>query len=37
VLASGAEPGRDALVFFRGSFCQSPLERTLRPSGAATP
>jgi flavin reductase len=37
VLASGAEPERDALVFFRGSFCQSPLDRTLRPSRAATP
>jgi flavin reductase len=37
VVASGAEPERDALVFFRGSFCQSPLDRTLRQSEAATP
>ena len=37
VLASESEPDQDALLFFRGKFCRSPLDRTLRPSGAATP
>jgi flavin reductase (DIM6/NTAB) family NADH-FMN oxidoreductase RutF len=36
VLASGAEPERDALLFFRGGFCHSPHDRTPRPHEART-
>ena len=36
VLASGAEPERDALMFFRGSFCRSPQDRMPRPQEART-
>jgi flavin reductase (DIM6/NTAB) family NADH-FMN oxidoreductase RutF len=37
VLASGAEPERDALMFFRGGFCRSPHDRTPRSQEARTP
>jgi flavin reductase (DIM6/NTAB) family NADH-FMN oxidoreductase RutF len=37
VLASGAEPDRDALLFFRGGFCQSPRVRASRSQEARTP
>lgn len=37
VLASGAEPEREALMFFRGSFCQSPHDRMPRSQEARTP
>jgi flavin reductase (DIM6/NTAB) family NADH-FMN oxidoreductase RutF len=30
VLASGAEPQRDALLFFRGGFSRSPRDKTAR-------
>jgi flavin reductase len=30
VLASGAEPERDALLFFRGRFCRAAHDRTPR-------
>jgi flavin reductase (DIM6/NTAB) family NADH-FMN oxidoreductase RutF len=37
VLASGTEPDRDALLFFRGGFCQPPHDRTPRSQEARTP
>jgi flavin reductase (DIM6/NTAB) family NADH-FMN oxidoreductase RutF len=37
VLASGADPDRDALLFFRGGFCRSPHDRTPRSQEARTP
>ena len=36
VLASGAEPERDALLFFRGGFCHSPHDRAPRSHEART-
>ena len=37
VLASGAEPQRDALLFFRGGFGRSPHDSLPRPHEARTP
>jgi flavin reductase (DIM6/NTAB) family NADH-FMN oxidoreductase RutF len=37
VLASGAEPQRDALLFFRGGFCRSPHDAVPRSHEARTP
>jgi flavin reductase (DIM6/NTAB) family NADH-FMN oxidoreductase RutF len=37
VLASGAEPQREALLFFRGGFCRSPRDVVPRSRQARTP
>lgn|SRR5512146_1188633 len=37
VVAVGTGPEREALVFYRGGFCQSPADETLRPSQVGAP